>query len=466
MSIHADQTQESKSQSTSSNTVYQKKSDIEPTHQFVDEREGTAVQRKMQDMLNSSPRAMQLRSFQDMADDSSKRDRAVQLQEMSNNFTSNKQQPIQKKENNTGLPDNLKSGIENISGYAMDDVKVHYNSTKPAQLNAHAYAQGSDIHLGSGQEKHLPHEAWHVVQQKQGRVKPTKQMKAKVGINDDVALEKEADVMGAKALQMKENYFNKIQTKQSAQVMDYNNASALQLKALAAGKLNVVGETHKDSDKRRNSEKAIAKRVVGGGYWTEAEFRIGKEQNPLQFMFQSDNRKYGDSSALLVEMNAAMLAEGAVRWSKYTGDYPSLEEDAKKGLEKAARALYRFGEAAVIHNNRIKDAANKKDSLVKDVSKLLTIFKAIGERTDESICSGLGKAGEAVSAHLGGRSSDDISKERSVHMDSSAESDVKKGVWKVGDDHIAQIKAVKTGAYEILSKAEFNTEYSDELKND
>ncbi|MEM7041075.1 MAG: DUF4157 domain-containing protein [Bacteroidota bacterium] len=36
---------------------------------------------------------------------------------------------------------------------------------------AHAYDQGTDIHIGPGQEKHLPHEAWHVVQQKQGRVR-------------------------------------------------------------------------------------------------------------------------------------------------------------------------------------------------------------------------------------------------------------------------------------------------------
>ncbi|MHC0447934.1 eCIS core domain-containing protein [Flavobacterium sp. 3-218] len=110
---------------------------------------------------------------------------------------------LQKKENNTGLPENLKSGIENLSGHSMDDVKVHYNSNKPAQLNAHAYAQGTDIHIASGQEKHLAHEAWHVVQQKQGRVKPTLQMKGKVNVNDDIGLEKEADVMGAKALQMK-----------------------------------------------------------------------------------------------------------------------------------------------------------------------------------------------------------------------------------------------------------------------
>ena len=107
--------------------------------------------------------------------------------------------PVQKKENNTGLPDQLKSGIENLSGHSMDDVKVHYNSDKPAQLNAHAYAQGADIHLAAGQEKHLAHEAWHVVQQKQGRVKPTLQMKGKVNINDDKGLEKEADMMGARA---------------------------------------------------------------------------------------------------------------------------------------------------------------------------------------------------------------------------------------------------------------------------
>ena len=99
----------------------------------------------------------------------------------------------------------------------MDDVKVHYNSAKPAQLNAHAYAQGTDIHIASGQEKHLPHEAWHVVQQKQGRVQPTTLMKAKVPINDDQGLEKEADVMGARALQMKPFSLSDYMTEKSVQ---------------------------------------------------------------------------------------------------------------------------------------------------------------------------------------------------------------------------------------------------------
>ncbi|MBX3630914.1 MAG: DUF4157 domain-containing protein [Nitrosomonas sp.] len=107
---------------------------------------------------------------------------------------------LAEKQNNTGLPDNLKQGIEQLSGLSMDHVNVHYNSSRPAQLNAHAYAQGTEIHLAPGQEQHLPHEAWHIVQQAQGRVKPTMQMKSGVSVNDDEGLEHEADVMGARAI--------------------------------------------------------------------------------------------------------------------------------------------------------------------------------------------------------------------------------------------------------------------------
>jgi len=103
-----------------------------------------------------------------------------------------------KKINNTGLPDKLKSGIENLSGFSMENVKVHYNSEKPAQLNANA--QTANIHAGPGQENHLPHEAWHIVEQSQGRVKPTVTMLPTQNINDDAGLEKEADKMGTKAI--------------------------------------------------------------------------------------------------------------------------------------------------------------------------------------------------------------------------------------------------------------------------
>lgn len=107
----------------------------------------------------------------------------------------------------SNMQHNLRAGLEKISGIDLSDVKVHYNSNKPQQVGALAYTQGNEIHIAPGQEKHLPHEGWHAVQQKQGRVKPTMQMKIGTPINDDDSLEKEADVMGAKAVQMKRHEF-------------------------------------------------------------------------------------------------------------------------------------------------------------------------------------------------------------------------------------------------------------------
>ncbi len=150
-------------------------------------------QSPLQKAAAASLRVQDLATLQSMATDSEV------TQGLSNIAPVQRKTTAATRPNNTGLPDNLKSGIENLSGMSMDHVKVHRNSDKPATVQAHAYAQGSDIHLGPGQEQHLPHEAWHVVQQAQGRVKLTIQLKG-VAVNNDPGLEREADVMGAKAL--------------------------------------------------------------------------------------------------------------------------------------------------------------------------------------------------------------------------------------------------------------------------
>lgn len=103
------------------------------------------------------------------------------------------------RKNNTGMPDKLKAGIENLSGLDLSHVKVHYNSSRPDNIDALAFAQGNEIHLAPGEEKHLPHEAWHVVQQMQGKVKPTQHVNGRP-VNDSISLEHEANVFGNKAL--------------------------------------------------------------------------------------------------------------------------------------------------------------------------------------------------------------------------------------------------------------------------
>ncbi|ASS49015.1 MAG: hypothetical protein CHH17_09795 [Candidatus Fluviicola riflensis] len=172
-------------------TYQEKEWQYESSKQQIDSHRGHNNNKHFPDR---NPHVNQLQDYSDWANSSQKVTQLKAMQQLADTA------PVQRFANNTGLPDNLKSGIENLSGYSMNDVKVHYNSDKPTQLNAHAYAQGSEIHLAPGQEKHLAHEAWHVVQQKQGRVQATKQLKGKVAINDDTSLEREADVMGAKAL--------------------------------------------------------------------------------------------------------------------------------------------------------------------------------------------------------------------------------------------------------------------------
>jgi hypothetical protein len=94
--------------------------------------------------------------------------------------------------NLTGIPDVTKQRFENLSGLSFDDVRVHYNSSKPAQLQALAYTQGNQVYVAPGQERHLPHELGHVVQQKQGRVRPTFTV-GSTQISDAPQLEEEAD---------------------------------------------------------------------------------------------------------------------------------------------------------------------------------------------------------------------------------------------------------------------------------
>lgn len=155
---------------------------------LVNNRPQAIAQRKLQETITNSPKQVAQRAAVGAITDSSRK--IAQRQTAV---------PLQTRPNRTGLPDKLKTGIENLSGHSLDDVRVHYSSAKPAQIQAHAYAQGSEIHVAPGQEKHLPHEAWHVVQQKQGRVHATQQLQG-VGVNDDSGLEREADVMGGRAV--------------------------------------------------------------------------------------------------------------------------------------------------------------------------------------------------------------------------------------------------------------------------
>lgn len=99
---------------------------------------------------------------------------------------------IRQRKNETGLSDQMKESLEQKTGFSADDVRVYRNSPVPAQMGALAISEGSNIHLGPGNDKHLMHELGHWVQKKMGKVKATG-MENGIPINDDPALEDEAD---------------------------------------------------------------------------------------------------------------------------------------------------------------------------------------------------------------------------------------------------------------------------------
>ncbi len=114
---------------------------------------------------------------------------------------------VQRESNNrTGIPGEVKQKMENSLGSDFSSVRVHPESAKAPEVGALAYTQGTDIHFAPGQFKPdttagqqlLGHELAHVVQQQKGLVQPTTEIGG-IAVNDDVALEHEADVLGNKA---------------------------------------------------------------------------------------------------------------------------------------------------------------------------------------------------------------------------------------------------------------------------
>lgn len=103
------------------------------------------------------------------------------------------------------MPSDVRVKMEESLGADFSAVRIH-EGPEAAAMGALAYTQGTDIHFAPGQyqpssqagQELLGHELTHVVQQSQGRVNTTRQAKG-VAINDDPGLEREADVLGARA---------------------------------------------------------------------------------------------------------------------------------------------------------------------------------------------------------------------------------------------------------------------------
>jgi len=115
-------------------------------------------------------------------------------------------QPVQREENRTGMPDQVKSKMEKSFNTDFSNVQVTPNSAAAPKVGALAFTQGNNVHFAPGQFKPntikgqqlIGHELAHVVQQRKGMVKPTTQVGG-MPVNDSPRFEKEADILGRKA---------------------------------------------------------------------------------------------------------------------------------------------------------------------------------------------------------------------------------------------------------------------------
>ncbi len=421
------------------------------------------------------------------------RTETAQLQTLQDLMKTKSDFPVQKKANKTGLPDNLKSGIENLSRHSLDDVKVHYNSSKPAQLNAHAFAQGTQIHIAPGQERHLAHEAWHVVQQKQGRVRPTKQLKSAVPVNDDPALEKEADVMGAKAMQMK---FMHGAASGSFATAERRGAGVFQLASpLRNNVLNVVGENHPETEARLAREKLYTAAHAGSAnYWTEEKFRVRAYKfstdwfhdkrafaDPFEQRF-NHSQKFMQGNAAIIRGDANAARNDADAWDHLNSERKFIHNlwvylsnlssglltDQTDGFEvPEARRQEMLG-----YKQQVKNIAATWQSARVDLAAAM--HRPAPAVVFDWSAGGVAVAGggnygarykQSVDAladlNIVNETADDISRNRSAAMHVAANArHAELGVWKIGEAHRGHMAAEAHINYNLVSRAAFNADYN------
>jgi hypothetical protein len=256
-------------------------------------------------------------------------------------------------------------------------------------------------------------------------------------------------------------------------------------RTLVRGKLNIAGESHRESDTRRDKEKQFVKGVIDSdNYWTEANFP--DLANQFSDRRTKGKKMAGDPAADLMEYRAAhgaavllvnyeKMASAAARVTPapgqtaedavaaFLGDpYAELMRirDRVKGtwrpttsqdLNKAAKAVY---DAVENVDTQFKQGLGKAEA---DEDKRLEKTRALGR--NPSILRGLVPPLERAVGMTASHDRDpatlaqSMRLQRSTFMGLAAGMSGLTGVWKIGNGHIEDLLG---GAAKIdLSRANF-----------
>jgi Domain of unknown function (DUF4157) len=283
---------------------------------------------------------------------------------------------------------------------------------------------------------------------------------------------------------------------QSRKLMGWANPCAGVVQRVAhldATRLNVAGENHHESDKRRKEEKAYAKAMGIEKYWTESEYTYKHIQTPWNLLkiIWSDLEYYGDPMMLRVKQRVASIRDRFLPWTTEisTGSVPADLKDGKRNVPlfeawyTTQRILkLELGNIIVSFLDMSKVSGEKHA-----ISKVMPFWESIlplhdklekdgpGERTDEDVKKEAKVVGQELnlgltifkriileSETLPG--AENLTWLRSMAMNTAAKAfpQDEKGLWKVGNEHVLHMLAAASGTaipYNIITKEEFNKGY-------
>ena len=268
------------------------------------------------------------------------------------------------------------------------------------------------------------------------------------------------------------------QAQEMAQLQAGADQYTAQLKPLRAGKFNMAGEEHPESNKRREYELDYAKEKLGGSvaYEREHEHEVkfgsdpAKKADPpllrvaqnvffvedvvtvlMPLIEQMDKlRKSGADASVVGNLESQLVFYSQGLMKRIAGVYKELADYAKEETDPEKLDLIKAFQELVIQAIALyKDKVIGKDAELSEqplmIAEQVVLFY---------------KKHLAASAN---ENQENVRENRSVHMHTAANHTPNANVlWKVGDKHIADIKGMLGDApssYELLTRREFNDDF-------
>jgi hypothetical protein len=218
----------------------------------------------------------------------------------------------------------------------------------------------------------------------------------------------------------------------TARVGIFRQTGAIIQAVVEPQKLNIVGENHTESSKRRDAEREHAS-GMHLDYWEENTFVVKKSS--VFGLFKSEY--YGDSRDLKAEQALTILQDQLKRLFLIKGDAEPLRNDQAKYVFAAARAANQLCGRA--EDRRLNDISRV---LLGDVERLaLSLTQPTAH--PEVPLGALQKVAEYLNEVLAGKSIQSVREARSQKMLRAAGEAVRGGqfgVWKVGQLHVDDIR--------------------------